>query len=641
MLNAAFSIIQTVLIGSTVFAGIIVFYLPVMPPKHSVLWFHEYLSMILYAVSLVTGSVLLLVKLADMDSGHFQLTERQGCLALCTLWIAGTVLWSFWLQWVHRAGSRTDLHSPKPSAVSRLLLFLSPHIYCRREKSKKQFYFAGIFCTLLFMLGLLLIAVTSYIRLHFPDMDWGTVWFTIRFANAAKDTVVLKEFFRKGSLMLLVSVLIGIFYYLRRNERGKTQTLSSPDGSAELNITVTKIQMFSGIWLPSLLLLIGAALFACFSLKVWDYLYRQTHKTQLYEMYFADPNTVGITFPEEKRNLVYIYLESYENTFSSQENGGDQSEDYMPELAALASENINFSNTEKLGGASVFFSDISFTMGSTIAQTSGIALNSTIITANEAMSSSVLPKSTTLEDLLHEQGYRQVFMQGSDAEFASYNTYVGRYDNSQICDYNYAVSHGMIPDGYKEMWGFEDSKLFSFAKDKLTELAAGDEPFCLTMYTMDTHSREYGYRCELCDPAISDDYMAAVRCSSKQVSAFVEWIEAQPFYENTVIILVGDHLVSAEIPGYIGGNANDGYTRTTYNCIIHAAKEPEQEKNRAFSSLDMFPTTLSALGADIEGGRLGLGTDLFSGQPTLCEELGTQYFLSQIQLRSDYYFVMF
>ena len=38
--------------------------------------------------------------------------------------------------------------------------------------------------------------------------------------------------------------------------------------------------------------------------------------------------------------------------------------------------------------------------------------------------------------------------------------------------------------------------------------------------------------------------------------------------------------------------------------------------------MDMFPTTLAAMGVQIEGDRLGLGTNLFSKRATLAEEIG-------------------
>ena len=53
--------------------------------------------------------------------------------------------------------------------------------------------------------------------------------------------------------------------------------------------------------------------------------------------------------------------------------------------------------------------------------------------------------------------------------------------------------------------------------------------------------------------------------------------------------------------------------------------------------MDMFPTTLAAIGCTIEGDRLGLGTNLFSEKPTLAEEKGLDYLNEQIAKRSVYY----
>ncbi len=68
----------------------------------------------------------------------------------------------------------------------------------------------------------------------------------------------------------------------------------------------------------------------------------------------------------------------------------------------------------------------------------------------------------------------------------------GDYD---IVDYNYALENNMIPYGYRVWWGYEDKRLFEFAKEKLTELSTQDQPFNLTMLTVDTHFED-GYQCE-------------------------------------------------------------------------------------------------------------------------------------------------
>ena len=55
----------------------------------------------------------------------------------------------------------------------------------------------------------------------------------------------------------------------------------------------------------------------------------------------------------------------------------------------------------------------------------------------------------------------------------------------------------------------------------------------------------------------------------------------------------------------------------------------------------MFPTMLAAVGADIEGNRLALGTNLFSGVRTLPEQMGFKEFNNELKLYSNYYYMNF
>ena len=47
---------------------------------------------------------------------------------------------------------------------------------------------------------------------------------------------------------------------------------------------------------------------------------------------YVDPHEVVLKFPEKKRNLIYIFLESAEITFADEENGGAFEKNIIPEL---------------------------------------------------------------------------------------------------------------------------------------------------------------------------------------------------------------------------------------------------------------------------------------------------------------------
>ena len=75
-----------------------------------------------------------------------------------------------------------------------------------------------------------------------------------------------------------------------------------------------------------------------------------------------------------------------------------------------------------------------------------------------------------------------------------------------------------------------------------------------------------------------------------------------------------------------------------YNCFINAVTDgPVRARNRQCNALDIFPTTLSALGFDIRGDRLGLGTDLFATRRTLSESMGPAALDEELSVQSGFY----
>lgn len=56
---------------------------------------------------------------------------------------------------------------------------------------------------------------------------------------------------------------------------------------------------------------------------------------------------------------------------------------------------------------------------------------------------------------------------------------------------------------------------------------------------------------------------------------------------------------------------------------------------RDFTTFDMFPTTLASIGVKIQGNRLGLGTNLFSDEPTLLETYGMEEMKVGVSSKSE------
>lgn len=87
---------------------------------------------------------------------------------------------------------------------------------------------------------------------------------------------------------------------------------------------------------------IGGFWYAIDRLGIVEYFRYQSEESYLIEENFVDPNSIALTFPEKKKNLIYIYLESMETTYQSKEEGGIFDFNCIPELTNLAKENVSF-----------------------------------------------------------------------------------------------------------------------------------------------------------------------------------------------------------------------------------------------------------------------------------------------------------
>lgn len=377
-------------------------------------------------------------------------------------------------------------------------------------------------------------------------------------------------------------------------------------------------------------------------LALGDYLKNEFDSSTFIEDNYRDPAQASITFPAKKRNLIYIYMESMEMTYSDKADGGAFDQDVIPELTKISEENENFSGDKnKLNGAMVLPGS-TYTMAALFGQTSGLPMKVEFGDEfsdtrgsfnNMNTQKSFFSGVTTLGDILKKEGYQQEFLLGSDATFGGRRLYFTQHGNYTINDYNEAMDSGRIPQGYYVFWGFEDQKLFQFAREDLQKLAADDKPFNLTILTVDTHFED-GYKCDLCpDTFGADQYANVMACSSRQTAEFIKWIQQQDFYKDTTIVINGDHLT---MDSDFCDSVADDYNRRTYTAYINSAVQPQIKTERQYTTLDNFPTTLAALGAEIEGNRLGLGTNLFSSEQTLAEQLGFDKLSAEISRRSPF-----
>ena len=388
-----------------------------------------------------------------------------------------------------------------------------------------------------------------------------------------------------------------------------------------------------GIWF--LVLLAGAN----DSFGVSHYVMSQIRQSELFEQEYVNPQDVKITFPEKKRNLITVFVESAETSSQDKANGGFFDENYIPEMTRIAKENVSFSHSNLIEGAAVAPA-CGWTMAGLTAQTAGLPLKLYVEKAGweNLMDrfSAFMPGATALGDILKEAGYKNIFMCGSDLTFGGRRSYFTQHGDYEAYDYPRARQDGVVNSFVG--WGFEDEKLYAWAKDVLTEVSASDQPFNFTMLTVDTHSPD-GFVCGLCRDEYENEFANVLACSSRQLDDFLTWCKQQPFYENTTIAILGDH--ASMTVGFYEEETADVHVgnqhRKVYNAFVNSAAEPVKEEYRLFTTLDFFPTMLAAIGAEIEGDRLALGTNLFSSRETLSEQYGYDVLFGELNLKSRFY----
>ncbi|MBO4681804.1 MAG: sulfatase-like hydrolase/transferase [Clostridiales bacterium] len=451
-----------------------------------------------------------------------------------------------------------------------------------------------------------------------PDVGFDQIVFHITSPVGGTESGVLMSFvFRALIPSLAVTAAFFITKAVMKKKEAKKKTVKTVNV-----VLVSALVVFLGI---------SACIFIN-RYKVIQYFTAKNTNSDFIKDNYADPEKVSITFPEKKRNLIYIYLESLETTYADKNSGGALDYNCIPELTKIAMENDCFSGDKQhINGARTSFGT-TYTMGGMVAQSSGLPVTGGVGNA-ASQQESFYPGATVLGDILKKEGYNNELMVGSPVEFGGRGVYFGGHGNYKLFDYNLALNNNMLPSkDYKVWWGFEDQKLFAFAKDELKTLASKNEPFNLTLLTVDTHFED-GYVCPLCKDEYGTQYANVMACSSRQIKEFIDWIKQQDFYENTTIVLNGDHLTMDK--DFLDG-IDATYDRKTFTAVINSVVKPEQNSDRQFCTLDLFPTTLAAMGCKIEGDRLGLGTNLYSSKKTLFEEFGEDYVNTELAKNSEF-----
>lgn len=488
----------------------------------------------------------------------------------------------------------------------------------------KSWYYYRTWTFVLFSLSTVLLIHTTWLSAYLGNISFDQMLFNLKTPINTSNSTFFTDVFPFTAQIITISVS---FIVLMLN-----QTKFSPITRINKKDVKRKSKVCARV-IP-LVLFIIALIVGIFNLKMNElYSYYGSDDSFIADNY-VQPTAENVIFPDKKQNLVFIFSESMESTFFSKELGGASDANLLPGFTELLKDGYNFSNDDKFGGA-LTLPYTGWSIAGLVAQHSGIPFK-VPIDGNAYDKFDFLPGVTNLGDLLKQNGYATSVILGADGSFAGVANYFKDHGDYKVADYKTKLEDGSLPPGYTVWWGFEDRKLYDFGREEMLELAKDDKPFALVLETADTHFPD-GYVDSGCPSDHEQPYANSIQCADSQITNLIHWIQEQPFAKDTTIIVTGDHL---SMDKTYFESIDPKYERTIFNMILNPVnkdKNNNRYNNREFSSVDIFPTTLSSLGVEIVGDRLGLGTDLFSETPTIYEEFGQTEVRDRIEKRSIFY----
>ena len=344
-------------------------------------------------------------------------------------------------------------------------------------------------------------------------------------------------------------------------------------------------------------------LFVVWRIGLFSYFLNQKIYSDIYEKEYISPQKLIYTFPAQKRNIIVAYLESAEANYAT-----NLKTNLISHLSDLSEKNLSFEGFYQLPYQDYTLAAMVESMCATPYK--GSKLKGYVGHQNFLTSLVCYP------EILRQNGYETVFMKGADINFARTGLFMKTHGFKKAMGANELNRNFSYPlkDHTGGFSGYHDAALYRMVKEELTKLSEQPKPFLLSFITLDTHAPDYflSPQCE----GRSSNKEDIIRCADKMLAEFISWLEKQPFYQNTTVIVLGDHPETG-----INRLYPKLRKRQIVNFILNPSPLFQKAQHKAWTMLDMAPTILNAAGISFEPSKFGLGRSLFLPEQTLYEKL--------------------
>lgn len=449
---------------------------------------------------------------------------------------------------------------------------------------------------------LFLIAVFRYVNKFFPQTTLEQILFFINTPCDGADSKLVFLFVKRCLAAPFVYSML-ICY--------------APEIKKGIDKVLTKIHFSYTFFVSVLFMLILAVYMATHINRDMMEKFFSNEYTKFYEKHYVEPKNTKINFPV-KKNLIILHIESMEETFKNAEFFGQS---LIPDIEKSERGFVKFNNYHD--GYST-----NFTQGSQIAIFTGMPPRYNSIINNIGNDVILFKDYYALGNILKDNGYSTLAIQGTDATFAGQKPFLQNHGIDEIIDAS------VIAEKYPQYesdgtWGYSDADVFKILREKITE-STQKQPYFMYVLTVDTHFKYVP--AELKYHKFDNPYYDTLYNTNKVIAEFIEWFKNSENYKNTTVVIVGDHL-------RMGDDFDMPQERSIYNLFINA-KEPKNTR-RSLTQIDLFPSIVEAMGGKIKGHRLGLGTSVFSKKKTLAERYSAEKLEEEMSKRNRLYESLF
>ncbi len=347
--------------------------------------------------------------------------------------------------------------------------------------------------------------------------------------------------------------------------------------------------------------------------------YKANDQSSLYHQFYTIPRLIS---PKNPKNIIWISLESAEKLWTYPDVTGG--ENVIPKLTQLQNEGTVIRGWQ-------FAIGMDPTFPSYVSTDCGIPRNTSVIGPNFRFpqTAASYPLAVCMTDILKKKGYDTTFIMGGHIQdervdlFTKAHPFTTVMSREKFLSKGYASKEQVIT---KSNDITPDAIVLDYAKEKISRLSKEDKPFFISIVTANTHGPGFTYIEPDCERKYND-VRDCFKCMDQKVVEFVRWIQAQPFYKDTVIFLIGDHpiwrlaLQHMKWLDFKKVKAHD--PAETYNVVLDGSTNEAKIIHKPFTQIDWAPTMLESAGFQLSPRRLGLGVSLWSDEPTMVEKFGS------------------